>query len=208
MMTDIKTVHIELDQPIDNNSNTNPVSVFLSKFTGYSPKNNNSIIKTMVYFIFENIPELVDDISFHFFIEADHIFIIRSKHSDKIIKLLISMDNIGNIYVYDYPLANKDNNHRYYDESRNDIVLDNLDIYLPLFHSLSIGTLKLVYRTTDNDIKYFKYAERIMHTIANTSGMTFDEEGEMLLKLACLKSPIKTLQNTLIKWTKKPPILF
>jgi hypothetical protein len=203
MDTKIKTVHIEVNANTDNG-----LTEFLSKFTGNSQKNNDHIMRTLISYIYLNIPELKDDISFHFFFESDTTFIIRSCHPDKILKLLIDQEHVVNFYVYDYPLAKKEENHKYYDEYNNPIVLENLDIYLPLFHSLSLAALKLVFNveeSEENSMKYFRYAERIMHTIANTSGMTFDQEGEMLLKLACMKSPIKTLQQTLVKWIKKPP---
>jgi len=119
---------------------------------------------------------LKDDPDFHFFYEPEIIIRVSVKEiKNRIINFLDK--NIISYEEYEYPFPPKGK----YGEIEGDVVANNLNLLIPVFHSNSIAALTF----TDDD--FIKYLERITHTASNSRGLNHIKEGILLTNLASIK---------------------
>lgn len=119
---------------------------------------------------------LKDDPYFHFFYEPEIIIRVSVDEIKNRIIDYLDKDNIS-YEEYEYPFPPQGN----YGEIEGGIVANNLDLFIPVFHSNSVAAL------TIKDGDFIKYLERITHTASNSRGLDHIQEGILLTNLASLK---------------------
>lgn len=124
---------------------------------------------------------LKDDPLFHFFFEPDLIIRISSNEVLEKIKASLKQKHIEFlVYAYPVPAPNAD---RYcYGENEGGPVMENLDLYLTIFHAHAIAALTL------SPDRHEIYMERVNHTMCNMAGYSRHAEAEKLVELAELKA--------------------
>lgn len=156
----IKTIHIKNFVPIINGNAVSPSDV---------PK-----LKILVRELYEYT--LKDDPSFHFFFEPEIIFRITTEDCLTKTKSFLQNRNIE-FEEYDYPFAQEGK----FGEKRGGIVVNNLELFLPMLHAHSIAAL------TMNEEEHLEYLERVIHDAFNPKLYSYKQEGEKLAKLAVMK---------------------
>lgn len=156
---DIKTIHIKNVQLLPNNE----------IYTTDVPK-----LKSLIKEIYDYV--LKDDSMFHFFFEPEIIIRITEKDSLVKVKSFLKERNID-FEEYDYPFPPEGK----FGEEKNGIVVNNLKLFLTIFHVNSVAAL------TMNEEDHFKYLERLVHTAFNPKFYPHKQEGEWLSDLAVLK---------------------
>jgi len=125
---------------------------------------------------------LKDDPYFHFFYEPE---IVIRVSVDGIKNQIIDYLDKNNISYeeYEYPSPPQGK----YGETEGGVVANNLNLFIPVFHSNSVAALTF----KDSDFK--KYLERITHTASNSRGLNHIQEGILLTNLASLKLGVDKL---------------
>lgn len=123
---------------------------------------------------------LKEDGLFHFFYEPEIIIRISTESVLTPVSRYLDEQNID-YEIYDYPTPKQNLTIDCYGEEPGGIVINNLDLFLPIFHAHAVAAITL------NDDDHFHYMERVTHTMWNPRGYTRQEEGEHLALLASWK---------------------
>lgn len=111
---------------------------------------------------------LKNDPKFHFFYEPE--LIIRISEEEVLKKVCRKLDREHIDYrIYDYPKPVKDPLNWCYECDQ--YVLDNLELFIQLYHAHSVLALTLTKKT------YRNYIARVQHTAHNTGGYNYNQEG-------------------------------
>lgn len=133
---------------------------------------------------------LKDDPEFHFFFEPELIIRVGSENCLEKIKNYLSQEGIR-FDEYEYPFQPNGK----YGEGKDGIVANNLDMFIKIFHANAVSAL------TMNEMEFFDYIERVIHTAFNPRFYSHNQEGMALLNLARLKLGDEKLRDVILNET-------